>query len=120
MDGRPGIDGRQWLDSYQDRLTELKARADRAQAALAGVDGTAASPDGAVSVTVVPGGAVRRVVFSERSEALSRVQLAALVVETAARAQAEADRRVTEAVAPLLGDDSEAMRVIRSYRGAGS
>ncbi|MBW0114152.1 YbaB/EbfC family nucleoid-associated protein [Pseudonocardia abyssalis] len=114
------MDGRQWLDSYQHRLTDLKARADRAQAALAGVDGTAASPDGAVSVTVAPGGAVRRIVFSERSEALSRVQLAALVVETAARAQAEADRRVTEAVAPLLGGDSEAMQVIRSYQGSGS
>lgn len=114
------MDGRQWLDSYQHRLTDLKARADRAQAALAGVDGTAASPDGAVTVTVVPGGALRRLVFSERSEELSRVQLAALVVETAARAQAEADRRVNEAVAPLLGTDSEAMRVIRSNQGKGS
>jgi DNA-binding protein YbaB len=114
------MDGRQWLDSYQHRLRDLQARADRAQAALAGVDGTAASQDGAVTVTVVPGGALRRLVFSERSESLSRVQLAALVVETAARAQAEADRRVTEAVAPLLGEDSEAMRVVRAHRGAGS
>lgn len=111
------MDGRQWLDSYRHRLTDLQARADRAQAALAGVEGTAASPDGTVTVTVVPGGALRRVVLSERSEELSRVQLAALVVETAARAQAEADRRVNEAVAPLIGNDSEAMRVIRSHQG---
>lgn len=98
----PGMDGRQWLDSYQDRLADLSARADRARTALAGVDGTASSQDGAVTVTVVPGGALRRLEFSERSESLTRIQLATLVVETAARAQAEADRRVNEAVAPLL------------------
>ena len=110
------MDGRQWLDHYQHRLMDLQVRADRAQAALAGVDGTAASPDGAVTVTVIPGGALRRIVFSERSESLSRVQLAALVVETAARAQADADRRVTEAVAPLIGTDSGAMHVLRTHR----
>jgi hypothetical protein len=116
----PGMDGRQWLDSYQHRLADLTARADRARTALAGVDGTASSQDGAVTVTVVPGGALRRLVFSERSESLTRTQLAALVVETAARAQAEADRRVNDAVAPLLGADSEAMRVVRSQPGTPS
>lgn len=96
------MDGRQWLDGYQHRLADLTSRADRARAVLAGVEGTAASADGAVTVTVVPGGALRRLELAERSGELSRVQLAALVVETAARAQAEVDRLVAEAVAPLL------------------
>lgn len=96
------MDGRQWLDGYQHRLADLTSRADRARAALAGVEGTAASADGAVTVTVAPGGALRRLELAERSAELTRVQLAALVVETAARAQAEVDRLVAEAVAPLL------------------
>lgn len=96
------MDGRQWLDGYQHRLADLTSRADRARAVLAGVEGTAASADGAVTVTVAPGGALRRLELAERSAGLTRVQLAALVVETAARAQAEVDRLVAEAVAPLL------------------
>ncbi len=112
MDGRPG-DGRQWLASYQRKLTHLRAQAHRAEAEIAVVEATVASPDGAVTVTAAPGGAVRRMMLSEQSESLSRSQLAALVVETVTRAQAAAAARATEALAPLLGERSEAMRVLR-------
>lgn len=109
------MDGRQWLDTYQQGLQDLRARAHRAQAELAGVEATTASPDGSVTVTVAPGGTVRRVVFSERSAELSRTRLATLVVETVARAHADAASRATEAIAPLLGERSEAMRMLRSH-----
>lgn len=109
------MDGRQWLDSYQQELQGLRARAHRAQVALAAVEATTSSPDGSVTVTVAPGGALRRVVFSEQSEALSRTRLATLVVETVAQAHADAAARATAALAPVIGERSEAMRVLRSH-----
>ncbi|MDN5749186.1 MAG: YbaB/EbfC family nucleoid-associated protein [Pseudonocardia sp.] len=109
------MDGRQWLDSYQQELQDIRGRALRAQAELAGVEATTSSADGSVTVTVAPGGALRRVVFSEQSQALSRTRLAALVVEAVARAHADAAARATAALAPLIGERSEAMRTLRAH-----
>ena len=108
------MDGRDWLDSYQQRLQDIRARAYRAEAELAGVEATVASSDGSVTVVAGPGGAIRRIVFSERAEALTRTQLAALTVATVADAQVEAARRATDALEPLLGADSDAMQLFRS------
>ena len=106
------MDGDQWLASYQERLQEFGARAARAQRALAGVSATATSRDGAVTVTVDPAGVMQRLVLSERTETMTRVQLAASVVATAHEARAEAARRATAAVAPLIGP--EATEMLRS------
>lgn len=108
------MDGREWLDDYRRRLQDIRARAHRAQTALAGVEATVASRDGAVTVIAAPGGVVRRIVFSPACESLSRTQLAALTVDTVVLAQAEAARQATETVEPLLGADSAAMRVLRA------
>ena len=107
------MDGDQWLASYQERLQEFGVKATRAQRALAGVSATATSRDGAVTVTVDPAGAMQRLVLSERTETMTRVQLAAAVVATAGAARAEAARRATAAVAPLIGPG--ATEVLRSH-----
>lgn len=109
------MDGERWLESYQQRLRDIGARADQARQAVRGVEATAASRDGAVTVTVNAAGALRRLVLSERAEGLTRGQLAESVLATARQAQGEAARRATEAVAPLIGSDGEAMRVLRSH-----
>lgn len=109
------MDGEQWLASYRGRLTDMGTRAARAQEALAGVSATASSRDGAVTVTVNPVGALQRLSLGERSEGMSRVQLAAAVLATAQQAQADAARQAAAAVAPLIGENSEAMRALRSY-----
>ncbi|MGI9001886.1 MAG: YbaB/EbfC family nucleoid-associated protein [Pseudonocardia sp.] len=109
------MDAEQWLAAYRERLTEIGARAARAREELAGVEATASSRDGAVTVTVNPAGALRRLVLSERSEALTRTQLAAAVLATAAQAQGAAARQATAAVAPLIGEDSETMRLLRTH-----
>lgn len=96
------MDGRQWLADHQERLTGLRARAERVQAELAGVRGTARSPDGAVEVAVSPGGALVGLQLGPPADALSRTQLAAVVVATAAAATRDAAGRVEEITAPLL------------------
>lgn len=114
------MDGADWLAHYRRRMIELEARASGVQKALAGVEGTAESRDGAVTVTVTPGGALRRVVLSERTEGMNRAQLAAIVVATAGEAQVAAARAAAAALAPLIGDDTEAMHVLTSQLAGGS
>jgi DNA-binding protein YbaB len=108
------MDGRAWLASYEERLQDIGDRAERAQRALAAVEGTATSQDGAVTVTVNPAGALRRLELGERSAALTREQLAAAVLSTARQAQSEAARLAATAVTPLLGEGSAAMAMFRS------
>lgn len=109
------MDGREWLAGYRERLQEVGARAGRARQELAGVLGTATSRDGAVTVTVDPAGALQRLVLSERTEGMSRVQLASAVLDTARRAQQAAAEQAEAVLVPVLGERSEAMAVIRAH-----
>ncbi|WP_232666228.1 YbaB/EbfC family nucleoid-associated protein [Pseudonocardia sp. TRM90224] len=104
----------EWLAGYRTKLADVRARTEQAQRALAEVEATATSRDGAISVTVGPAGALTALVLGERSESMSRTQLAAAVLGAARRAQAEAARMAAAAVAPVIGQDSEAMRVIEA------
>jgi DNA-binding protein YbaB len=112
------VNGEEWLTGYRDRIAELRARSNRAQDALAHAEATVSTPDGAVTVTVNPSGALRGLVLSERTTGMTRVQLAAAVLATAQKAHQEAAKRAVDAVSPLLGEDSEAMRALRSNLGA--
>ncbi|MEJ3655958.1 YbaB/EbfC family nucleoid-associated protein [Actinomycetes bacterium KLBMP 9759] len=107
----------EWLSGYRKRLAEVRARTEQAQRALAAVEATVTSRDGAVSVTVGPAGALTALVLGERSDAMSRTQLAAAVLAACGRAHAEAAHMAAAAVAPVVGPDSEAMRVIESQLG---
>jgi DNA-binding protein YbaB len=113
------MDGRAWLASYEERLQDIGGRARRAQAELAGVEATATSRDEAVTVTVDPAGALRSLVLGEAANGLTREQLAAAVVGTARQAHAEAARMAAAAVAPLLGEGTAAMALLRSHLPAG-
>jgi hypothetical protein len=86
------MDGRAWLAAYEERLRDIGGRAQRVQRAVAAVEATATSEDGAVVVTVDPAGAMRRLELAEPADALTREQLAAAVLATARQAHAEAAR----------------------------
>ena len=108
------MDDVDWLADYRGRLAEIGARAAQAQQALTGIEATVTSPDAAVTASANPGGMLLRLEFSDRAEALPRTQLAATVVATAGAARLEAARRAVEAVEPVVGPASEAMRVLRA------
>src|SRR3954466_3937456 len=99
------MNGEEWLAGYRDRLAALRARTERAQDALAHAEATVTSSDGAVTVTVNPAGALQRLVLSERTTVMTRVQLAAVVLATARTAHHEAAQRAMAAVAPMLGGE---------------
>ncbi len=111
----PTVNGEEWLAGYRDRLTDLQARTARAQDALARAEATVTSPDGAVTVTVGPTGALRGLVLAERAAGLSRAQLAATVLATARTAQDRAAREAMDAAAPLLGGDARTAQALRAY-----
>jgi DNA-binding protein YbaB len=108
------MDGADWLAHYRRRIAEIGTKARDTQRELTAVEATATSSDGAVTVSVTPGGELRQLVLSERTAGMSRAQLAATIVGTAKEAQVAAARKAEAALAPLIGDDSEAMRVLRS------
>jgi DNA-binding protein YbaB len=101
------------MAAYQQEAAALAARAEAAKAQIKALTGTLTSKDGAVTVTVNVAGALQSLSFGARADELPRQQLSALVMSTARRAQAQAAGRITEIMAPLIGENSKAMDFIK-------
>lgn len=93
-------------------IAEIGRRAVEAQKRLKHVAATATSSDGAVTVTVNTSGALQQVSFGPRAEEISRSALAAAVVATAHRAQAQAAQQLKSIMAPVIGENSDAMHFL--------
>ncbi|MFI5610434.1 YbaB/EbfC family nucleoid-associated protein [Amycolatopsis sp. NPDC051903] len=93
-------------------IAEIGRRAAEAQERLKHVAATATSSDGAVTVTVNTSGALQQVSFGPRAEEISRSALAAAVVATAHRAQAQAAQQLKSIMAPVIGENSDAMHFL--------
>jgi DNA-binding protein YbaB len=91
---------------------ELGRRAEEAKVKLQHVASTMTSRDGAATVTVNASGALQELSFTPRARDVSHAQLAASVLATVKRAQLEAAKQVTAVMAPLIGDNSEAMHFL--------
>ncbi|MGH3500839.1 MAG: YbaB/EbfC family nucleoid-associated protein [Nocardioidaceae bacterium] len=102
----------EWLDSYQQNVTDITERAQEARAQLQEISATLTSSDGAATVTVNASGALQKLSFESKAESLSREQLAASVLATARRAQTQAAQQVTAVMTPLIGQDSDAMHFL--------
>ena len=105
--------GPEYVESYRQRLDEIKQRADGATAALSEISATAHSRDNAVSVTVNPSGGLEDLQLGRATERMPAERLRKLILDTTRQAQAEAGKQVEAAMRPLLGE-TEAMDVIRS------
>lgn len=103
----------EWLDSYQQEVTDITQRAEEAKSQLQEISATLTSSDGAVTITVNTSGALQKLSFGAKAESLSREKLAASVLSTAHRAQAQAAQQVTAVMAPLIGEDSDAMQFLQ-------
>ncbi|MDT8914616.1 YbaB/EbfC family nucleoid-associated protein [Amycolatopsis sp. PS_44_ISF1] len=93
-------------------IAEIGQRAAEAQDRLKHVSATATSADGAVTVTVNTAGALQQLAFGPRADELPRAALAASVVTTAHRAQVQAAQQLTAIMAPLIGENSDAMKFL--------
>lgn len=106
------MDPKQMVDSYTADVSDLAARAVEARERIRELAGTASSQDGAVTVTVNGGGALRNLTFGPAADEVPRARLADLVMTTARRAQAQASQQILAIMAPLVGEDSDAMRFV--------
>ncbi|WP_236789956.1 YbaB/EbfC family nucleoid-associated protein [Amycolatopsis sp. GM8] len=93
-------------------IADIKHKAEVAKAQLQQLSATLSSHDGAATVTVNASGALQKVTFGAKARELPLEQLAATVVTTAQRAQAQAARQITAIMAPVVGNDSDAMHFL--------
>lgn len=93
-------------------ISDIAQRAEEAKERLQRVAATATSKDGAATVTVNVSGALQQLAFGPKADQMSRAELAASVLATAHRAQAQAAQQLTAVMAPLIGTDSDAMKFL--------
>lgn len=106
-------DPHQLLDDYEQRTAALLERAEEAKAQIAGLTGSATSSDGAVTVSVSAGGALLNLSFGAKADDMPKDRLAAVVMSTAKRAQAQAVGQIATIMAPVIGENSDAMRFVQ-------
>ena len=106
------MDPQQWLRDYQARGEAMVRRSQEFREQLQDISETATSSDGAVTVTVNPGGALQDLTFSPRIRQLSEAELAQLTLRTAREAQNRVAHRIAALVEPVSGDGT-AMAFLR-------
>ncbi|MFF0144972.1 YbaB/EbfC DNA-binding family protein [Amycolatopsis sulphurea] len=82
--------------------SEIGRRAAEAQERLKHVAATASSTDGAVALTVNTAGALQKLYFGASADEMPRAAAAA----TARRAQVRAAERLSDIMAPVIGEHS--------------
>ncbi|MDX8051304.1 YbaB/EbfC family nucleoid-associated protein [Lentzea sp. BCCO 10_0798] len=107
-------DPNQLIEDYEQRTAALLDQAEEAKSQIANLTGAATSTDGAVTVSVSAGGALLNLSFGTKADDMPKDRLAALVMSTAKRAQAQAVGQIATIMAPLIGDNSEAMQFVQS------
>lgn len=107
-------DPHQLIEDYEQRTAALLERAEEAKSQIASLTGSATSSDGAVTVSVSAGGALLSLSFGAKADDVPKERLAALVMSTAKRAQAQAVGQIATIMAPVIGENSEAMQFVQS------
>lgn len=102
------------VDDLDLQTQELLRRAEKTKTDIAQVTGVATSEDGAATVTVSATGALLGVTFGRAADKLPKERLAEAIMAATRKAQATAAHQVTTLMTPLIGTDSEAMRMLRS------
>lgn len=102
------------VDDLDRRTRELLQRAEQTKADIAQVTGVATSADGAATVTVSATGALLGVTFGRAADKLPKERLADAIMAATRKAQATAANQVTSLITPLIGTDSEAMRMLKA------
>jgi len=100
----PFQDPESMLRELRQQAADLENKATRLRDDLASASATATSPDGAVTVTLSPTGALQDISFSAKAAAHKPEALGPLVMKTVRAAQREVSNRVTASLAEQFGD----------------
>jgi DNA-binding protein YbaB len=103
-----------FIADYQQRVSEVAARAEAARARLAEIHGVETSNDGAVTLSVNVQGSLESLRFGPAATSMDLDVLAATIIATSQKARVRAARAAADALEPLLGADSAAMAEVRA------
>ena len=101
-----GLDPDSVLAELRQQAEDLEAKATQLRTDLANATATATSPDGAVTVTLSPTGALQNITFSAKAATHTPEALGPLVMKTVRAAQREVSDRVTASLSQDFGDDT--------------
>ncbi|HEU5126386.1 MAG TPA: YbaB/EbfC family nucleoid-associated protein [Glycomyces sp.] len=108
-----------YMRRFESNIAAMRANADRLQEGLRAANATAASAEGEVTVTVNMSGALQAIEFGPTHRHLSGQGLSDLIMETYREAAAEASSRTVDVMTDILGEDSEALNIMRRYAPEG-
>jgi DNA-binding protein YbaB len=109
-----GLDPDATLRALRQQADDLETKATQLRTELATATATATSPDGAVTVTLSPTGALQDITFSAKAATHSPDALGPLVMTAVRAAQREVSNRVTATMAAQFGD-TETMDFITQF-----
>ncbi len=109
-----GMDPDAVLRQLQQQAADLEDAAARLRTELHNTSATATSPDGAVTVTLSPTGALQDITFAAPAAKVPPEELGPLVMTTVQAAQREVSNRVTASLAQQFGDP-ETMDLITRF-----
>ncbi len=102
------------IADLEGRARDLARRAREVREGVRAAEAVVGSPDGVVTVTVAPNGALRDIRFSLPPSGVSDARLGEVVMATVRRAQAEVARRVAEVVEVEFGG-TEAVEFLTGF-----
>jgi DNA-binding protein YbaB len=100
-----GMDPDTMLRTLKQEADQMEAKARRLQEDLAAATTTVTSPDGAVTVTLSPTGALQDISFSDKATNHRPSTLGPLVMKTVQTAQRQVADKVSEALSQQLGSE---------------
>jgi len=104
----------QYLREQTIRFTKMREDAERVKQELAESTATVMSPNGAVAVTVGPGGVMRSLRFGPRAENVPLSQLSSSIMATYGKACHEAAERGVAIMSQLVPADSPSLQLMRN------
>jgi DNA-binding protein YbaB len=103
------------LAAFTAELDGFQAKATAAQERLRSAVATVQAPDGAVSVTVGPSGALQDLRFGPRAYERPPQALSSLVMQLIGRAQQKVSAEVADAFSGLVGENSAARELLDEF-----
>lgn len=99
-----GMDPDAMLRELRQQADDLETKSNQLRDELAAASATVSSPDGAVTVTLSPTGALQHISFSAKAANHSHEALGPLVMKTVQAAQHEVSSRMSDSLTKQFGD----------------
>jgi len=109
-----GLDPDTVLEQLRQQAADLETKAAQLRTELNNATATTTSPDGAVTVTLSPTGALQNITFAAPASKVPPEKLGPLVMQTVQAAQREVSSQVTASLSTQFGD-SDTMDFITQF-----